>query len=422
MTLHESTHAHDIAIIGGGIGGLTLALMLHASGLPCRIRVYEAVPEIKALGVGINLQAHATRELSALGLEPALRAASVEPKEQLFFSHHGQLIFRELVGLAAGYASPHFSIHRGELHLVLLAAVRERLGPDAVMTGYRCVRVDQSETGVALQFVDPAGVAREPVRADMAVACDGINSTIRQQFYPLEGSPVYHGINMWRGVTRAKPFLGGASATRIGGLQTTNKMVVYPIRNDIDGAGNQLINWVAEAVTNIRESVDWSKAGKLSDFYHFYQDWTFDWLDVAGLIRDADFVLSYPMVDRDPIDRWSFGRVTLLGDAAHPMYARGGNGAAQAIIDAHAIVDALLADRHPVPAFAAYEAARLPATSKIVLMNREAPPDLIIDTVERLTGGKRFDNIDDVIDQSELKAISDAYNHAADTARNVRKS
>jgi 2-polyprenyl-6-methoxyphenol hydroxylase-like FAD-dependent oxidoreductase len=391
--------------------------MLHASGLPCRVRIYEAVPEIKALGVGINLQSHATRELAVLGLESALRAVSVEPVEQLFFSHHGQFIFREPIGLTAGFASPHFSIHRGELHLVLLAAVRERLGHDAIFTGHRALGVAQSETGVTLQFADPAGAAREPVTADALVACDGINSTIRQQFYPREGSPVYHGINMWRGVTRAQPFLGGASATRIGGLQTTNKMVVHPIRNNIDDAGNALINWVAEAVTNLHESVDWSKAGKLSDFYHFYADWTFDWLDAAALIRDAEFMLSYPMVDRDPVERWSFGRMTLLGDAAHPMYPRGGNGAAQAIVDARAIADALVAHPEPAAAFAAYEACRLPATSKIVMMNRTAPPDLIIDTVERITGGRRFANIDDVIDSSELQAISDAYNHTADARK-----
>jgi 2-polyprenyl-6-methoxyphenol hydroxylase-like FAD-dependent oxidoreductase len=402
----------DVAIVGGGIGGLTLALMLHASGVPCRVRVYEAVPEIKALGVGINIQAHAMRELSLLGLEDALRRVSVEPKEQLFFSHHGQLIFQEPVGVAAGSPYPHFSIHRGELHMVLLDAVRERLGSAAVVTGYRCVRADQSDDDVVLQFVDPAGSAREPVRADVAVACDGINSTLREQFYPAEGAPVYHGINMWRGVTRARPFLGGASATRIGGLQTTNKLVVYPIRNDIDGTGTQLINWVAEAVTNVRESVDWSKTGRLEDFFHFYAGWTFDWLDAAGLLRDAEFILSYPMVDRDPVARWSFGRITLLGDAAHPMYPRGGNGAAQAIVDARAIVESLLSEPHPMAAFKAYEAARLPATSKIVLMNREAPPDLIIDTVERLTGGKRFDNIDDVIDRGELQAIADAYHNA----------
>ena len=402
----------DVAIVGGGIGGLTLALMLHASGRPYRVRVYEAVPEIKALGVGINIQAHAMRELAALGLEDALRRVSVEPKEQLFFSHHGQLIYQEPAGVAAGSPYPHFSIHRGELHIVLLDAVRARLGPDAVVTGHRCVLAEQTDDGVVLHFTDPAGVALEPVRADLAIACDGINSTLRAQFYPHEGAPVYHGINMWRGVTRAKPFLGGRSATRIGGLQTTNKMVVYPIRDDIDGAGNQLINWVAEAVTNLRESVDWSRSGRLEDFYHFYAGWTFDWLDVAALIRDAEFILSYPMVDRDPIERWSFGRITLLGDAAHPMYPRGGNGAAQAIVDARTIVDMLASHADPVAALAADEAARLPATSKIVLMNREAPPDLIIDTVERLTGGQRFENIDDVIDRAELKAIADAYHHA----------
>jgi 2-polyprenyl-6-methoxyphenol hydroxylase-like FAD-dependent oxidoreductase len=154
---------------------------------------------------------------------------------------------------------------------------------------------------------------------------------------------------------------------------------------------------------------DWNKTGKLEDFFHAYKDWHFDWLDVAQLILDADQILEYPMVDRDPVDRWTFGRITLLGDAAHPMYPRGANGAAQAIIDARTLADLLANRSNPAEALAAYEKARLQATAKIVRTNREYPPDYINIKVDELTGGLPFKTIDDVISREELKRISENY-------------
>jgi 5-methylphenazine-1-carboxylate 1-monooxygenase len=398
----------NIVIIGSGIGGLTLALMLDKVGLGKNVRLYEAARELKPVGVGINLQPHAIRELDYLELVPALRATSVEAKEFAFFTALGQWVYSEPCGLYAGYSVPHFSIHRGDLQQVLLEAVEERLGKETIVYAHRCVGVDQDETGVDVRFVGANGAALPAVRGDIAIACDGIHSAVRKQFYPSEGRPLFHGINMWRGVTRHQPFLTGASVTRIGGLNTTNKIVVYPLRNNIDDTGNQLINWNTEVVTDVESEIDWSAPGRLEDFMPIFENWRYDWLDVAQLIRDTDFILSFPMVDRDPVDRYTFDRVALMGDAAHPMYPRGGNGGAQAIVDARVIADNLRA-LPPLEALAEFDRVRVPFVSEIVRQNRTAPPDIIIDTVERLTGGKRFDNIDDVIDPAELARMSLNY-------------
>src|SRR5580704_14100162 len=350
----------DVIIIGGGIGGLTLALATHQAGAAHRIRVFEAAADIRALGVGINLQPHAVKELSALGLQDALVACACTPQDYAFFTRHGQLVYREPWGLAAGHQWPHLSIHRGDLHQVLLDAVRQRIGPENFCTGHRCVGVEHDARQVTARFVGPDGTALAPQRGDILVACDGIHSAVRAQFYPDEGPFKFRGTNLWRGVTRRPPFLTGRSIARIGARHAT--MIIYPIRDNIDAAGNQLVNWVAEIEQSVAVPVDWSKPGRLDDFYPTYRDWTFDWLDAAALIRDADFNLSYPMVDRDPLTRWTFGRVTLLGDAA-------------AIIDAGTLGRLLGSEPGPVAALNAYEATRLPPTNKIVLQNRSAPPN-----------------------------------------------
>jgi 5-methylphenazine-1-carboxylate 1-monooxygenase len=400
----------DILIVGGGIGGLTLGLALHAAKIPCRI--FESTAEIRAVGVGINLLPHATKELAALGLEADLARSAIETRDASFFNRFGQLIYQEPLGRAAGYDHPQFSIHRGDLQMVLLEAFKSRAGADRILTNHHCLGVEQDDHGVTLQFAVGSGDAvGRSVRGRAAIACDGINSVIRKQFFPDEGEPRYSGVNMWRGVTRWKPILSGASLTRAGWL-SHGKMVIYPIR-EAGGDGLQLVNWVAEIETPTYRRRDWNRAGALDDFIGAFADWHFDWLDVPAFIRAADSVLEFPMVDQDPLPRWSFGRVTLLGDAAHPMVPRGSNGAGQAILDTRAMTSALLANDDPVAAFAAYEKQRLEATTRVVLTNRTNPPDAILREVYQRTNDRPFKTIGDVISHDELVALSDSYKRIA---------
>jgi 2-polyprenyl-6-methoxyphenol hydroxylase-like FAD-dependent oxidoreductase len=394
----------NVAIVGGGICGLSLALNLRQRGIAAR--VYERAPEIKALGVGITLLPHAMREFTALGLGDELLAAGIENRESCFFNRFGQLIYREDRGKFAGYQYPEVGIHRGNLHLILYAAARAKLGPDAILLDHDCTGVTQDDVGATIHFSK-----RDSVRADVVIACDGINSPIRKQFYP-DDKVAFAGINTWRGVTRHKPILGGRTYMRVGSI-LTGKMVIYPIVDNIDADGNQLINWMAEIKRDTYEQNDWNKPGDLADFFPLYESWKFDWLDVAQMIRDADQILEYPMVDKDPIERWSFGRVTLAGDAAHPMYPRGSNGAAQAAIDARTLADLLRAEPDPRQALKAYEAARAGPAAKVVRTNREHPPDFINIRVEELVGDKPFDNLDKYVTQAELRALSDDYKRIA---------
>jgi 5-methylphenazine-1-carboxylate 1-monooxygenase len=401
---------NDIAIIGGGICGLALALNLAQRGLPCRL--YERAPEVKEIGVGITLLPHAMREFAALGIAAELLRAGIETAESCFYNRFGQLIYKEPRGRGAGYAEPEVAIHRGRLHMILFAAAQARLGSERIRTGHRCMRVEEDAHGVTLFFTDSvSGRSLAPERASVAIACDGIHSNIRRQFYPDERL-AFAGINSWRGVTRRKPILTGRSYLRVGSI-LTGKIVIYPIVDAVDGEGNQLINWMAEIKRGSFAPNDWNTPGRLADFLPIYADWRFDWLDVAQLISSADTILEYPMVDRDPVDRWTFGRVTLAGDAAHPMYPRGSNGAAQSAIDARTLADVLAQHTDARDALLAYEATRREATARVVRTNREHPPDFINIRVEQLTGDRPFTNLDDFITQDELRALSEQYKRIA---------
>jgi 5-methylphenazine-1-carboxylate 1-monooxygenase len=416
-----------VVIVGGGIGGLALALALHARGIDCE--VFEAVAEVREVGVGITLLPHAMRELAALGLADRIEPLGIENLESVFCNRWGQFIFKEARGRHAGYDLPEISLHRGRLHRTLLDAVLERLGQHRVHLNHRFVRVDQGEAGATVHFVGgtdasqyenatrlamDAGLADATrlvaVKADVVVGCDGVNSSVRRQFYPDE-SLAFAGINTWRGVTRHRPILTGKTYLRIGSIDT-GKMVIYPIVNDIDGQGLQLINWVAEIRRPDSTMNDWNRSGRIEDFIDIFADWRFDWLDVPALLRNAERVFEYPMVDRDPVAQWSFGRVTLLGDAAHPMYPRGSNGSAQALIDARVLAQTL-AEFDPPAALKSYEAQRLAATARIVETNRTVPPDYIIMKVDELSGGQPFAQLDDLISPQALQAISDEYKRIA---------
>jgi 2-polyprenyl-6-methoxyphenol hydroxylase-like FAD-dependent oxidoreductase len=399
-----------VAIVGGGIGGLALALGLHQRGIACD--VYEAAPEVRELGVGITLLPHAMRELAALGLQAQLEPLGIENFESVFFNRWGQFIYREPRGRHAGYEVPELGMHRGKLHGVMYRAALKRLGAGRVHLDHRCVGLQQDATQVTLVFQDGQGRLRPAVDADIVIACDGVNSAVRRQFYPDE-KPAFAGINTWRGVTVHKPILTGKSYLRIGSIDT-GKMVIYPIVDDVDGQGNQLINWVAEIRSADMGRNDWNKPGQLADFLPVYQDWKFDWLDVPALIAGASEILEYPMVDKDPVTRWTFGRVTFLGDAAHPMYPRGSNGSAQALLDA-AMLSTLLAEGgEPTAALLRYEATRLPATAQVVETNRTVPPDFIIMKADELSGGRPYPGtIDELVSQDELRRISDDYKKVA---------
>ncbi len=393
-----------VLVIGGGIGGLTLALSLHQAGIACR--VFEAAPGIRALGVGVNLLPHGMRELTELGLQEKLARVAVETRELCFYNRFGQSIFKEPRGRSAGYEWPQLSIHRADLHAVLIDEVRQRLGKDSVVLNMKCLSLEEGKDKVTAKFENGASA-----EGSSAIGCDGIHSAVRRQLFPGEGPPAYQGINMWRGVTHMKPFLGGASMAVAGWLEA-GKMVIYPIRKP--GAdGLQLVNWVAEIQSPRNVMQDWNLDGRIEDFYPVFEKWRFDWLDCAAMIRNSEQVLEYPMVDRDPLPYWTRGRITLLGDAAHPMYPRGSNGAGQAILDARVLTGCLAREPLVEKALKDYELIRLKATSDLVLMNRSNPPDAILREVWKRSGDKPFARIEDVISNSEMVALSEAYKKVA---------
>jgi 2-polyprenyl-6-methoxyphenol hydroxylase-like FAD-dependent oxidoreductase len=391
-----------VIVVGGGIGGLTLGLLLHARGIGCEI--YEAAPAMRELGVGINVLPHAIAELAGLGLLGRLDEVAVRTRELIYTNRFGQEIWRELRGLEAGYEVPQLSIHRGRLHGVLYRAAIERLGREAVHAGHRLTGFAQDERRACVWFDD----GRSAI-GDAVIGCDGIHSAVRRQLYPGEPEPVWNGVMAWRGAALGPRLLDGRTMMIAGGIG--RKLVVYPVAPP--AGERQLINWAVGyrlgsggAAPPRRE--DWNRHGVIEEVLPHAQPFCVPGLDLAGLIAASPAFYEYPMVDRDPLPRWSHGRVTLLGDAAHPMYPVGSNGASQAILDARCLADRLAAGGGVDEALAAYDAERRPVTAEIVRANRAGGPERVIDAVEA-AAPDGFERIDDVIARGERESIVKGY-------------
>jgi 5-methylphenazine-1-carboxylate 1-monooxygenase len=400
-----------ITIIGGGIGGLTAALALHDAGH--EVRVYEAAARIEALGVGINLLPHCVRVLDGLGLLAALRDVAIETSSLSYWNKSGSLIWREPRGVAAGYAWPQLSIHRGELQMILLEAARARLGADAIVTGHAFVDLAQDAQCVRCTLEERASGRRvDNAAADLVIGADGIHSTVRRKYYPDEGPAKFSGRMLWRAVSDTPPFLDGRSMIMAG--HQDQKFVCYPVSRWHAERGRSLTNWIAELATPgaTPPRSDWNRRVDRDVFRAPFADWRFDWLDVPAIIDAAPAIYEFPMVDRDPLPRWSFERVTLLGDAAHPMYPIGSNGASQAILDADALTAALAAERDPVRALECYDAERRPATARIVELNRKNGPEQVMQLAEE-RAPRGFTDIEQVIPRAELEAIAARYKQVA---------
>lgn len=392
----------NVLIAGGGIGGLTLAMSLAEHGV--RSTVFEAAAEVRPLGVGINTLPHAIRELAAMGLLAALDETGIRTHELIYVNRFGQEVWREKRGLHAGHTMPQFSIHRGNLHRVLWDAAVSRL-PGALRTGHRLVRFTQDAEGVTAVFATHAGEVE--VRGDALVAADGIHSAARAQLHPEDAGIRWQGIMMWRGATEFAPFLDGDSMIIAGDMQ--EKLVLYPIARAADG--RRLTNWVV----CIRQGTgdlappkqDWNKLGSLDDILPTVRRFSLPQLDVEALVRATPEYFEYPMCDRDPLAWWTQGRVTLLGDAAHPMYPVGSNGASQAILDARFLAP-LLATMPAPEALALYEKERLAKTAEIVRLNRSGGPERVVDVVSA-RAPEGFQRLEDVISREELAAIAGGY-------------
>jgi 5-methylphenazine-1-carboxylate 1-monooxygenase len=403
-----------VAIAGGGIGGMTLALSLLDAGLD-DVEVYESASDVKELGVGINVLPHAVRELTELGLLDDLLDAGIPTAELVYYSKHGQRIWSEPRGLAAGYKWPQISIHRGELLGILHRAVVERLGVSRVHTGHHLARfVHHGNRPVSMEFVNrTSGAIVARPEADLLVACDGIHSVVRGTFYPDEGPPKWNGITMWRGTTLARPFLSGRTMIFAGHFR--QRVVVYPIAQRYERRGLSLINWVAELKTADDQPMpkqDWEHRARVADVVAHFAPFVFDFLDVPALIRGAEAIYQYPMVDRDALPTWDFGRVTLLGDAAHPMYPVGSNGASQAILDARILARELACQPSIEAAVASYDAERRPATAAVVQANRRVGPEKCMEIVEE-RAPQGFTDLNAIISPQELEEISRSYKRAA---------
>jgi 2-polyprenyl-6-methoxyphenol hydroxylase-like FAD-dependent oxidoreductase len=393
-------------IIGGGIGGLTAALCLYKIGI--EVTVFESVKALKPLGVGINTLPHSVRVLANLGLEQKLAQIAVETQDLVYFDKFGKQFWTEPRGRFAGYKWPQFSIHRGQFQMLLFEEVKRVIGEENIKTNHHLLKFEQIGDKVKATFIDQnSDNIYDEEEGDFLIGADGINSVVRSQLYPAEGLPKFSKNILYRGTALMKPYLNGASMVMVGSMK--QKMVVYPISPDLDENGNQLINWVGNLQENEAMNFtvrDWNRQSDKNRLVDIYKNWQFDWLNVYEMIGKAEAIYEFPMSDRDPLPAWTFGRVTLLGDAAHPMYPIGSNGASQAILDADALMNAILEEKNIEEALKKYDSERVPATAKVVLQNRQKGPDEIMDLMaERFPDGFT----EDQIPHEDLTKVMDNY-------------
>lgn len=412
----------NVIVVGGGISGLTMALSLHQVGI--RVRVFEAAREVVPLGVGINIQPNAVRELVELGLGERLARLGIATDALCFFNKFGQPIWREPRGRAAGFHWPQYSLHRGRLQTMLADAARARIGAENLRTGHVFSHFSERAGKVIARFAArTGGEAISQEEADILIGADGIHSAVRRQLYPQEGQPNFAGQILWRAATDTEPFLGGATMAIAGHFH--QRIVAYPLAPGARG-GRLLTNWIAQmtVATEAPPREDWNRKVGKERFIDSFRNWRFDWLDFPRLAEETAEIFEFPLVDRHPVERWSFGRVTLIGDAAHPMQPTGSQAGSQAIVDARILTAALLAERNPVAALAAYDRGRRPAMNDITLRNRIFGPEAAMQLAEeRAPNG--FASIEDVIPRPELEAISRSFQEAAGldpSALNARPS
>ena len=399
-----------VIVAGGGIAGMTMALTCHQLNIP--VVVHESVEKLEPLGVGINLQPNAVRELFDLGFQEQLDHIGIEAKEWALVGRNGNDVWAEPRGRDAGYLWPQYSVHRGQLQMMLYEAVLERLGTQAVVTGSRLSSYRTLADTVEVAFVDQSG-KESTSEGTVLVGADGLHSAVRAQMHPDEGSPIWGGPVMWRGTSVAPPIRTGASFVLVGKLE--QRFVCYPISKPAPETGLATINWIAELTYDTSQGWgdgDWNKQVPISKFLSHFKDWSYDWLDIPGLIQEASAVYEYPMVDRNPVETWIDGNCVLIGDAAHVMYPVGSNGASQAIVDARVLGAAFLEHGVSHHALAHYEAEMLADMNQLVLRNRGAGPIGILGIVEERCGGV-FGDSEDVIPREEIEEYMGAYKTAA---------
>lgn len=405
------TTPRPVLIAGGGIGGMALALTLHQIGVPCL--VLEAVADLQPMGVGINLQPNAVRELYDLGFDDGtLDRIGVPAREWALVGRNGNDVYAEPRGLLAGYRWPQYALHRGQLQMTLYDAVCERLGRGAVRLGHRVTGYRQQADGVSAVVEIRDGRQLE-IDGALLIAADGLHSAVRAQMYPAQPPIQWGGAVMWRGTTTGRPIRTGASFVGVGSLR--HRVVLYPITPPDPVTGMATINWIAEITMDNAQGWtqgDWTRRVALEEFIHHFEDWNYGWLDVPAMLRGAREIYEYPMIDRDPVPSWVDGHVALLGDAAHVMYPVGSNGASQAIVDARVLGAAMLAHGVGAAALQAYDQKLCADVSALVLRNRGAGPFGILGLVDERCGGV-FDDIDQVIPAAEREAFMARYKAAA---------